>query len=444
MKKSIIVLLLMVRIFMTPVYGQNVTVSGPPALKLYSGNSNPNGRILNPQAGELYMESAPGKVGSTWVNINGTANGWVQLSTGTGGTTGPTGATGATGATGPTGPTGADGALNAWGLTGNTGTNSGVNSIGTIDNHSLSFITNNIPRMLIDSNGNVGIGITNSTVALAVAGIDSLGYTTGKESIYIENQYYTGHVGNPYSPGFNCVYSSDTGNHTGGSFATIKIGAQVYEFGDSDAVQLIAGNKDGSVRGTVALLGTNSLFGFGFSAVTNGTQFLMDTNSYNFQDANGDNILTIISQPNNGYIQYIDGNQANGKVLTSDANGNASWEPNTNYLITGSIGGVSSTTTIVTDTPSSAGHYQIGVTMSAAASLYTYQILIHYSDVNNGVTDLTITPNGQTTDVITPGSVVLFSPIDIQVASPEPIKVQIIPTGSISTVGSAYIKYLGY
>ena len=113
-------------------------------------------------------------------------------------------------------------------------------------------------------------------------------------------------------------------------------------------------------------------------------------------------------------------------------------------MITGSIGGVSSTTTIVTDTPSSAGHYQIGVTMSAAASLYTYQILIHYSDVNNGVTDLTITPNGQTTDVITPGSVVLFSPIDIQVASPEPIKVQIIPTGSISTVGSAYIKYLGY
>ena len=312
-------------------------ITGPTGLQGVTGATGKNG--TNGATGYTGPAGATGAAGT-----NGT-NG----ATGAVGATGPAGATGATGVTGATGlngndgttgPTGADGALNAWGLTGNTGTNSGVNSIGTIDNHSLSFITNNIPRMLIDSNGNVGIGITNSTVALAVAGVDSLGYTTGKESIYIENQYYNGHVGNPYSPGFNCVYSSDTGNHTGGSFATIKIGAQVDEFGDSDAVQLIAGNKDGSVRGAVALLGTNSLFGFGFSAVTNATEFLMDTNSYNFQDGNGDNILTIISQPNNGYIQYIDGNQANGKVLTSDASGNANWQPvtNTAWGLTGNVG----------------------------------------------------------------------------------------------------------
>ncbi len=78
--------------------------------------------------------------------------------TGANGINGATGATGSTGAQGATGATGADGALNAWALIGNTGT-SASNFVGTADNISLRFRTNNNQRMIIDTVGNVGIGI---------------------------------------------------------------------------------------------------------------------------------------------------------------------------------------------------------------------------------------------------------------------------------------------
>jgi len=47
-----------------------------------------------------------------------------------------------------------------WGLAGNGDTNSGSNFLGTSDNKSLRFRTNNTERMVVDSLGNVGIGTT--------------------------------------------------------------------------------------------------------------------------------------------------------------------------------------------------------------------------------------------------------------------------------------------
>jgi len=47
---------------------------------------------------------------------------------------------------------------NAWALNGNTGTNSVTNFLGTADNVSLRFRTNNAERMVVDSVGNIGIG----------------------------------------------------------------------------------------------------------------------------------------------------------------------------------------------------------------------------------------------------------------------------------------------
>ncbi len=48
----------------------------------------------------------------------------------------------------------------AWELTGNAGTNIATNFLGTTDNNSLAFRTNNIERMRILNTGNVGIGTT--------------------------------------------------------------------------------------------------------------------------------------------------------------------------------------------------------------------------------------------------------------------------------------------
>jgi hypothetical protein len=47
---------------------------------------------------------------------------------------------------------------NAWSLVGNSGTVSGVNFIGTTDNTSLTFRTNNISHAELDSTGNFGVG----------------------------------------------------------------------------------------------------------------------------------------------------------------------------------------------------------------------------------------------------------------------------------------------
>jgi hypothetical protein len=46
----------------------------------------------------------------------------------------------------------------SWNTTGNTATNSGVNFLGTTDNNSLRFRTNNTQNIVLDSLGNVGIG----------------------------------------------------------------------------------------------------------------------------------------------------------------------------------------------------------------------------------------------------------------------------------------------
>ncbi len=79
-----------------------------------------------------------------------------------------TGSTGSTGSSGSTGATGADLGTH-WTITGNTGTTE-ANFLGTTDNKSLRFRTNNTQNVIIDSMGNVGIGTTAPVSVLNVAG----------------------------------------------------------------------------------------------------------------------------------------------------------------------------------------------------------------------------------------------------------------------------------
>jgi hypothetical protein len=114
---------------------------------------------------------ATGATGST-SNTGATGNTGDTGSTGNTGATGATGSTGSTGATSSTGPTGSTGSTGSigvtgatgsdlnthWTITGNAGTVPATNFIGTTDNVSLLFRTNNSQKMIIDSAGNVGIG----------------------------------------------------------------------------------------------------------------------------------------------------------------------------------------------------------------------------------------------------------------------------------------------
>jgi hypothetical protein len=55
-----------------------------------------------------------------------------------------------------------------WSITGNNGTIPNTNFVGTKDNRGLAFRTNNIERMRITADGNIGIGVTNGSVRFNV------------------------------------------------------------------------------------------------------------------------------------------------------------------------------------------------------------------------------------------------------------------------------------
>ena len=74
------------------------------------------------------------------------------------GVAGPQGPAGIAGPQGPQGPAGPSGALNAWSLTGNAGTNTATNFIGTTDAQDWVVKSNNLERMRVLANGNIGIG----------------------------------------------------------------------------------------------------------------------------------------------------------------------------------------------------------------------------------------------------------------------------------------------
>lgn len=61
-------------------------------------------------------------------------------------------------------------AMSNWSLKGNTGTDSATNFIGTLDGKPLTIKTNNIARVVVGSNGNVGIGTTTPSAKLNVDG----------------------------------------------------------------------------------------------------------------------------------------------------------------------------------------------------------------------------------------------------------------------------------
>ena len=63
-----------------------------------------------------------------------------------------------------------------WSLTGNSGTNPASTFIGTTDNIALSIRTNNLTRLTVTDNGNIGINTTTPTAKLDVK---SSGETTG-------------------------------------------------------------------------------------------------------------------------------------------------------------------------------------------------------------------------------------------------------------------------
>jgi hypothetical protein len=165
-------------------YIDNVTISNPsPALRIVDGNQG---------AGKVFTSDATGL--GTWTT--------------------------------PTVPS-----TNVWLISGNVGTNPATNFVGTTDAQNFTIRTNNLPRINVLTNGNVGIGVTNPTSKLEV-----------QENL----------------AGQGIIRAKNTNNTSGLSYGI---------FGQANATQLgsagIVGFSNGGGNNEIGVLGDYGLWGAG-------------------------------------------------------------------------------------------------------------------------------------------------------------------------------------
>jgi hypothetical protein len=219
------------------------------------------------------------------------------------------------------GATNTDGLLLALG-------NSGDAFINNRENRSLQFYTNNTQRIMITAGGDVGIGTTNPVNKLSVNGTvnitDSLGIgnTTPSAKLDVSGSLKVQPV--PEIAFFIPQWGASNGNVIGGEFK----------------------NTGPSYYGPQLRFSTDSVFKFWDIGMNTTLGYTVEENDISrLTIAPGGNMGVGTTTPSAklhiaGTIKITDGTEAAGKVLTSDANGLASWAPLTNngWGLTGNAG----------------------------------------------------------------------------------------------------------
>ncbi len=287
--------------------------------------------------------------------------------TGPAGANGAAGAVGATGAAGATGPTGPAGSGSGWQLTGNGSTNPGTNFIGTTDNKDFVVKTNATERMRVLSSGYVGIGTATPEKLFEVkgshpgSGLMNIKNTsaTGFSSIdfYNESGVMMGNVGfaNSGAGAYTNTYYFATNAEIDMTFwaNNVETMRMTYQgkLGIGTATPLtildVAGiittdATDDQEGGQVnfqepRLAGTGNWIIDNFFSYAGGNKFRFWNDRTGVAPINiidngyvGIGAFTWDAQPSTtlhvkGSMRIEDGTQGAGKVLTSDANGNATW-----------------------------------------------------------------------------------------------------------------------
>ena len=295
------------------------------------------------------------------------------------GLAGPTGAVGATGIAGATGPTGS--ISGAWSLTGNAGTTPGTNFIGTTDGQDLEFkVHSNFAGIIDQASSNTSIGYSsnsnNGSTSTAI-GYAAMLYQnlTASNNVGIGNLALESAAGSSYNVAIGSRAMVNTSNgqrnvaigyqagqqiSTGQSNVAIGYGVMQQSFAGSYNVAIGANNLpycNGCNQNTSLGLGAlnsvangtlNTGVGYGADIVGNGqtesTAIGAEAvvgESYAISLGDTTNSLQVgigtaypqalldleVGSAQSGEVGFRlhDGTQGTGKVLTSDANGNASW-----------------------------------------------------------------------------------------------------------------------
>jgi hypothetical protein len=196
------------------------------------------------------------------------------------------------------------------------------NFIGTKDANDVVFATDNVERMRIkNTTGYVGVGEDNPQSKLDIS-TDVAGLT----ALHARNRY----IGNIDGRGLYADASINPGYGTGGYFRGGRIGVDALALSGTTTGTTIA------VRGSCAGLGGLGTRIGGYFSATGAI------NNYGLIVASGYTGINTSSPTTNfhvfGQSRFQDGTQGVGKVLTSDANGVASWQ---NAGITNVVGNLS-------------------------------------------------------------------------------------------------------
>ena len=176
-----------------------------------------------------------------------------------------------------------------WNISGNAGTTAGTNFIGTTDSKGLYFKTKNTTAIVVDTNQNVGVNTSSPIYKIDIAGT----FQTTENGTTIRNsdgQIFLEAQG--LSLFRNAQIVADT---TG-----------LLNFSSTDSIQMSASDK-------IVMQPTGGNVGIGTSTPTAKLHV-------------------------GGNFRLVDGTQSAGYVLTSDANGNASWQAATGGGATGPTG----------------------------------------------------------------------------------------------------------
>ncbi|MES2592167.1 MAG: hypothetical protein V4608_09800 [Bacteroidota bacterium] len=304
-----------------------------------AGNIGITGATGGGTLGATGVTANTGVTGSTGdVGTTGATGSGVTGSTGATGEPGFTGTTGA-GITGSTGTTGIQGATGEdvgthWTLAGNAGTTPGTNFIGTTDATDIVVATNNSEKIRVTSAGNVGIGISTPEETLRVWGNSILGSTAVIPGSYgfpihgLVNDAAT-------SPGDGRILMLSQNNTGIGTRSGIA-------FQLSSAAGLT--NTEATIGAVREVAGPSGVGGIYFATYASGTlveRMRIDRNGNVGINTTSPGAKLEVIGASGTTIKIVDGNQGAGKVLTSDANGQGSWQTSSGgsgWALTGNSG----------------------------------------------------------------------------------------------------------
>lgn len=229
-----------------------------------------------------------------------------------------------------------------WFTTGNSGINSGINFLGTTDGKALVLRTNNVERMRITSQGNIGIGINSPIAKLQINNGKAVQYSgggyivignTNKDYMALDTNTIQARANNSFSTlylnpfgGTIHIGSLNVSTSTGAIVQAINTGLTAT--GDEMGVYGGAGNSDGyggyfynpDGIGVYGYSGGfhQAIYGFsGYGDAIYGFASSGGTGVYGFS-AHGYGVYGVAGD-SNSYAGYFDGNlYTTGTFQTSD------------------------------------------------------------------------------------------------------------------------------